>query len=94
MAEQIIRRKAELIGKVVSDKMDKTITVEVMRRVRHPRYGKFVRRSTICKAHDEKNDAKMGDKVRILEARPTSKTKRWRLAEVVTRRQGPAEVSV
>lgn len=71
------------VGVVISDKMDKTITVKVERLVRHPKYGKYLRRSTIYKAHDEKNEAKAGDKVEIIETRPLSKTKRWRLVKII-----------
>lgn len=71
------------IGKVVSDKMDKTIVVAVEKLVRHPLYGKTVKRTTKFKAHDENNQAKIGDVVRIMETRPLSKDKRWRLVEIV-----------
>jgi small subunit ribosomal protein S17 len=70
-------------GYVVSDKMDKTIVVEVEDRVKHPLYGKVIRRSTKIKAHDENNSAGIGDLVLIHETRPLSATKRWRLVEVV-----------
>ncbi len=73
------------VGLVVSDKMDKTITVAIERQVKHPIYGKFVKKTTTLKAHDEANDAHEGDTVRIQETRPLSKTKRWRLVEVVER---------
>ena len=73
------------IGTVVSDKMDKTVVVSIERRVQHPVYGKMVRRTKRLKAHDEKNDAKTGDTVRIMETRPLSKDKRWRLVELVER---------
>ena len=73
------------IGTVVSDKMDKTVVVSIERRVQHPVYGKMVRRTRRLKAHDEKNDAKTGDTVRIMETRPLSKDKRWRLVEIVER---------
>ncbi|MCB0385722.1 MAG: 30S ribosomal protein S17 [Bdellovibrionales bacterium] len=76
-------RKNEVIGRVIGDKMDKTISVEADRMVRHAKYGKFIRRTTVFKAHDEKNEAKVGDKVRILESRPLSKTKRWKLQEIL-----------
>jgi small subunit ribosomal protein S17 len=76
-------RKSEFIGEVVSDKMDKTISVLVYRQIRHAKYGKYLRKSSIMKAHDEKNVAKEGDKVRICESRPLSKTKRFRLVEVL-----------
>ena len=73
------------IGTVVSDKMDKTVVVSIERRVQHPVYGKMVRRTKRLKAHDEKNDAKTGDTVRIMETRPMSKDKRWRVVEIVER---------
>jgi small subunit ribosomal protein S17 len=72
-----------LTGRVVSDAMDKTITVLVERRVRHPLYGKFIRRSTKIHAHDEKNTCGSGDLVTVEQCRPLSKTKSWRLLEVV-----------
>ena len=72
-------------GRVVSDKMDKTIVVVSETRVPHKVYGKIVRKSVKFKAHDEQNDAKVGDTVRIMECRPMSKDKRWRLIEVVER---------
>lgn len=71
------------IGVVTSNKMTKTITVAVERKVKHPIYGKFVKKTTKFHAHDEKNEASIGDVVRIMETRPLSKTKRWRLVEVV-----------
>jgi small subunit ribosomal protein S17 len=73
------------IGTVVSDKMDKTVVVSIERRVQHPVYGKMVRRTKRLKAHDEQNAAKTGDTVRIMETRPLSKDKRWRLVEIVER---------
>ena len=73
------------VGVVVSDKMDKTVVVSIERRVQHPVYGKMVRRTKRLKAHDEKNDARTGDTVRIMETRPLSKDKRWRLVEIVER---------
>jgi len=78
------RRKARS-GTVVSDAMDKTIVVRMATQIRHPLYGKIVRRSTKLTAHDEENTAHVGDLVRIEETRPLSKTKRWRLVEVVER---------
>jgi len=72
-----------LIGEVVSDKMDKTVVVRTVSRVPHPRFGKIVKHTAKFHAHDEKNEAKTGDKVRITETRPLSKTKRWRLVEVL-----------
>jgi small subunit ribosomal protein S17 len=78
------RRKVR-VGVVVSDAMEQTVIVRISSRVRHPLYGKIVRRSTKLIAHDEANDAHVGDVVRIMETRPLSKTKRWRLLEVVER---------
>ncbi len=77
--------RKERVGLVTSDKMDKTITVAIERKMKHPIYGKFIKQTKKFKAHDEKNDAKSGDTVRIMETRPLSKTKRWRLVEVVER---------
>lgn len=73
------------IGRVVSDKMEKTIVVAVETKVRHPLYGKTINRTTKFKAHDENNEAKINDKVVIMETRPLSKDKRWRLVEIVER---------
>jgi small subunit ribosomal protein S17 len=75
----------KLVGIVTRDKNDKTRRVEVARRVRHPKYGKFIKRRTVCFTHDEKNDSHLGDTVEIVESRPLSKTKRWSLVRVVTR---------
>jgi small subunit ribosomal protein S17 len=75
--------RKERVGKVISNKMQKTITVAVDRKVKHPIYGKFVNRTTKFKAHDEENTAGIGDTVRIMETRPLSKDKRWRLIEIV-----------
>jgi len=71
------------IGTVTSNKMNKTITVAVERKVKHPIYGKFVKKTTRFHAHDDKNECNIGDVVRIMETRPLSKTKRWRLVEVI-----------
>ncbi|HIS95193.1 MAG TPA: 30S ribosomal protein S17 [Candidatus Ventricola gallistercoris] len=71
------------VGVVVSDKMDKTITVAVKYRVRHPLYGKIMNRTTKLKAHDEKNECGIGDTVRVMETRPLSHDKRWRLVEII-----------
>jgi len=79
-------RKTRL-GVVVSDARDKTVTVEVPTSFKHPRYDKVVRQSTKFHAHDESNDARLGDTVRIVETRPISKQKRWRVAEIVERAQ-------
>ena len=75
--------RKERIGVVVSNKMDKSIVVLVERKVKHPKYGKFVKKSTKFMAHDEKNEANIGDTVRIMETRPLSKNKCWRLVEIV-----------
>ena len=72
-------------GKVVSNKMDKTIVVAVEDHVKHPLYNKIVKKTYKLKAHDEKNDAKIGDTVRVMETRPLSKDKRWRLVEIMER---------
>ena len=79
--ERGLRKKR--IGRVVSDKMDKTIVVAVETKVRHPLYGKTMNRTTKFKAHDENNEANMNDRVLIMETRPLSKDKRWRLVEIV-----------
>ncbi len=71
------------IGKVVSDKMDKTIVVAVVDNVKHPLYGKIVKRTYKLKAHDEKNECNIGDRVKVMETRPLSKDKRWRLVEII-----------
>jgi len=78
------RRKTR-VGKVVSDRMDKTIVVSIERLVKHPQYGRYVRRRSKFKVHDEKNECKMGDTVRFMETRPISKDKRWRFVEIVER---------
>lgn len=72
-----------VVGEVVSDKMDKTVVVRTVSRVPHPRFGKIVKQTAKFHAHDEKNEAKLGDKVRIMETRPLSKLKRWRVVEVL-----------
>jgi small subunit ribosomal protein S17 len=77
--------RKERIGKVVSNKMQKTITVTVQRKVKHPIYGKFIAKSNKFMAHDENNDCGIGDTVRIMETRPLSKGKRWRLVEIIER---------
>ncbi|MFZ1686995.1 MAG: 30S ribosomal protein S17 [Flavobacteriales bacterium] len=77
--------RKERVGIVISDKMTKSITVMVERRVMHPKYGKFVKRSSKFMAHDENRDAKVGDTVKIAETRPMSKLKCWRLVEIVER---------
>ena len=86
MAEQSERGKRRVeIGVVTSDRMNKTRRVEIPRLVKHPRYGKYIRRRTVCHAHDEHNESHAGDTVEIMETRPLSKTKHWRLVRVVTR---------
>ena len=82
MSEERNLRK-EMIGTVTSDKMDKTIVVSVETSVRHPIYKKIVRRTYKLKAHDEENKCNIGDKVRVMETRPLSKDKRWRVVEIV-----------
>lgn len=82
MAEERNLRKVR-VGKVVSDKMDKTVVVAVENNVKHPLYGKVVKRTYKLKAHDEKNECGIGDRVRVMETRPLSKDKRWRLVEIL-----------
>ncbi|MBO7200124.1 MAG: 30S ribosomal protein S17 [Bacteroidales bacterium] len=77
--------RKERIGLVVSNKMEKSIVVLVERKVKHPKYGKFVKKSTKFMAHDEKNESNIGDTVRIMETRPLSKNKCWRLVEIIER---------
>jgi small subunit ribosomal protein S17 len=81
-------KRKVLLGEVVSNRMQKTITVKVERRLRHPIYERVVKRSKKFHAHDERNECQVGDFVRIIETRPLSKTKRWRLLEIVQRRVG------
>ncbi|MEN8116506.1 MAG: 30S ribosomal protein S17 [Bacteroidota bacterium] len=86
MEEKNVRNlRKERIGIVVSDKMDKSIVVAEKRKVKHPIYGKFVNKTTKFHVHDEKNDCNVGDTVRIMETRPLSKTKCWRVVEVIER---------
>jgi len=75
--------RKERVGKVVSNKMTKSITVAIERKVKHPIYGKFMKKTTKLMAHDEQNSAGMGDTVRVMETRPLSKSKRWRLVEII-----------
>ncbi len=82
---EVRRARKTRIGMVVSDKMEKTVVVSIERRVQHPVYGKMVRRTKKLKAHDEQNAAKTGDTVRIMETRPLSKDKRWRVVEIIER---------
>jgi small subunit ribosomal protein S17 len=93
-AAEAKKKKQEVVGEVISDKMDKTISVQVYHAVRHKKYGKIIRRSSVFKAHDEKNVAKNGDIVRIFEVRPISKSKRWMLSEVVEARKTAEGVEV
>jgi small subunit ribosomal protein S17 len=83
--EQRTSVRKERIGTVVSDKMNKSITVAIRRQVKHPIYGKFIKKTTKLMAHDENNDAHVGDTVRIMETRPLSKKKCWRLVEIIER---------
>ncbi|MCC2592207.1 30S ribosomal protein S17 [Tessaracoccus sp. OS52] len=83
--EETRGRRKVLSGVVVSDKMDKTIVVSVEDRVKHPLYGKVMTKTSRLKAHDEENTAGIGDRVRVMETRPLSATKRWRLVEVIER---------
>ena len=84
-ADQARNTRKTRIGLVVSDKMQKTVVVALERRVAHPIYGKMMVRTQNVKAHDEENSAKAGDKVRIMETRPISKDKRWRVVEIIER---------
>ena len=95
MTETSLQRghRKERVGNVISDKMNKTIVVRVERRFRHPRFKKVVTAYSKFYAHDEKNEAKVGDRVRIQETRPFSKTKCWRLVEVVERNEEVAKVA-
>jgi small subunit ribosomal protein S17 len=78
-------QRKQLVGRVASNKMDKTVVVEVERTVRHRLYGKVLRRVKRYKAHDEQNECQIGDQVRIIESRPLSREKRWRVAEILDR---------
>ena len=84
--EEIKRNlRKERIGVVVSNKMDKSIVVSVERKLKHPKYGKFLKRTTKLMAHDEQNECNIGDRVRVMETRPLSKNKCWRLVEIIER---------
>jgi small subunit ribosomal protein S17 len=87
------RRRIE-VGVVTSDKMNKTRRVEIPRLVKHPKYGKYIKRRTICHVHDEQNESHVGDTVEIMETRPLSKLKNWRLVRVVTKAPGSAAAPV
>lgn len=89
------QNRKKLVGIVVKDKMDKTVVVEVERVLKHSRYHKYLRTKTTCKAHDEENKAKIGDKVLIMETKPISKDKRWVVKEIITKEEvvpAPSEV--
>lgn len=77
--------RKERVGQVVSNKMDKSITITVQRKVKHPMYGKFIGKTSKFTAHDENNECGIGDTVRVMETRPLSKNKRWRLVEIIER---------
>jgi small subunit ribosomal protein S17 len=94
VTERRISMKKRLVGDVVSDKMDKTVVVRVERLVRHPRYGKVLRRAKKYKAHDEGNVCRVGDVVRIVESRPLSREKRWVVEEILKRAGAGAAVEV
>ena len=81
MSERSLRKTR--VGKVVSDKMDKTVVVAIVDNVKHPLYKKIIKRTVKMKAHDEKNECKIGDRVKVMETRPLSKDKRWRLVEII-----------
>jgi len=83
--EQIRNLRKERVGVVVSNKMDKSITIAVESKAKHPMYGKFIKKTSTFMAHDEKNDCNIGDTVKIMETRPMSKNKNWRLVEVIER---------
>ena len=98
MAEEAARGKRRVeTGVVTSDKMNKTRRVEIPRLVKHPRYGKYIKRRTICYVHDENNESHLGDTVEIMEARPMSKLKAWRLIRIVkkapTQAAAPSELA-
>jgi small subunit ribosomal protein S17 len=80
---EVRNKRKEIQGKVVSDKRDKTITILVEKKIKHPLYGKVMKSSKKFQAHDENNECKMGDIVKVMETRPLSKTKRWRLIEIL-----------
>lgn len=83
MTVRKVRRRKKIVGMVVGNKMQKTIVVEVMRLVKHPRYGKYIKRSSFYKAHDENGQASLGDKVEIIETRPLSKTKATKFVRII-----------
>ncbi|MEK6699097.1 MAG: 30S ribosomal protein S17 [Nitrospirota bacterium] len=79
------KKRRAYVGRVISDKMDKTVVLAVTRKIAHPRYNKTISRTTKFKVHDEKNECKVGDLVKFIETRPLSKEKRWRVLEIVER---------
>jgi len=91
---QSIVKKKEIVGEVISDKMNKTIVVEISRRVRHPKYHKVMTKYKKFYAHDENDEAAIGDRVRIVESLPMSKLKRWTLVEIVTKKAAIEKVEV
>ncbi|MBI1832691.1 MAG: 30S ribosomal protein S17 [Planctomycetes bacterium] len=97
MSSEVRGNRRTAVGVVTSDKMKKTRRVEIPRLEKHPRYGKYIKRRTICYAHDEQNESRVGDTVEIMEARPMSKMKRWRLVRVVkkapTQAAAPSELA-
>lgn len=97
MTTQVRGSRRTAVGVVTRDKMDKTRRVEIPRLVKHPRYGKYIKRRTICYVHDETNESRMGDTVEIMEARPMSKLKCWRLVRIVkkapTQAAAPSELA-
>ncbi len=93
VADRTTLRK-ERVGIVLSDKMQKTIVVQIRRKALHPEYGKVIEKANKFKVHDEKNEAKIGDRVRIVETRPLSKDKRWRLVEVISHGRMKAETDL
>jgi len=93
MGEKKDENRKRLIGVVVRDKMEKTVVVEVERVLKHSKYHKYLKTKTTCKAHDEENKAKVGDKVLIMETRPLSKEKRWVVKEIITKKVVVPEAS-
>lgn len=83
--ENMLKKRKEYVGQVVSDKMEKTVVVAIDRMVQDPRYKKFLKRTNKLKAHDEKNEAHVGDRVKLIETRPISREKRWVVVEVLER---------
>lgn len=86
--------RKERVGIVMSDKMQKTIVVQIRRKALHPKFGKVINKANKFKVHDEKNEAKIGDRVRIVETRPLSKDKRWRLVQVISRGRAGADADI